>query len=106
MKVRKFITEDTTKTVASAVVGARLDYCNSVLYGTSRENINKLQRIQNALARVVKLRSKYDHITPVLSELHWLPIDMRIKYKIAVLTFKAVTINKLVYLTESIGVRS
>ena len=70
--VRKYITEDTAKTVASAVVGARLDYCNSLLYGTSREHINKLQRFQNALARVVKLRSKYDHITPVLSELHWL----------------------------------
>jgi len=65
----------------------RLDYCNAVFYGTSGNHTDKLQRVQNTLARVVKVRSKYDHITPLLSELHWLPIEARIRHKIAVLTF-------------------
>ena len=68
--VRKYITEDTAKTIACSLVGSRLDYCNSVLYGTSRSNVDKLQRVQNSLARIVKVRKKFDHITPVLSELH------------------------------------
>src|SRR5664279_3765666 len=49
------------------------------------------------------MESKYDHITPVLLELHWLPIEVRIRYKIAVLTFKTITINKPLYLTELVS---
>jgi len=79
------------QSIATSLVGSRLDYCNVVLYGTSRYNIDKLQRVQNTLARVVKERSKYDHITPLLSKVHWLPIEARIRHKIAVLTFKAVS---------------
>ena len=86
------------------MVSSRLDYCNSVLYGTSRSNVDKLQRVQNSLARIVKVRKKFDHITPVLSELHWLSIDARIRYKIAVLTFKALTTNKPTYLAELISI--
>ena len=51
--------------------------------------IQKLQRVQNAAARVVTLSSKFDHVTPILYELHWLPIAERIEYKILLLTFKA-----------------
>ena len=102
--VRKYITEDTAKTIACSLVGSRLDYCNSVLYGTSRSNVDKLQHVQNSLARIVKVRKKFDHISPVLSELHWLSIDARIRYKIAVLTFKALTTNKPTNLTELISI--
>jgi Reverse transcriptase (RNA-dependent DNA polymerase)/Endonuclease-reverse transcriptase len=101
--VRKYVSEDIAKSIATSLVGARLDYCNAVLYGTSRNNIDKLQRVQNTLARIVKLRSKYDHITPLLSELHWLPIDARIHHKIAVLTFKAVSTRKPDYLAELVS---
>jgi hypothetical protein len=102
--VRKYVSEDIAKSIATSLVGARLDYCNAVLYGTSRNNIDKLQRVQNTLARVVKVRSKYDHITPLLSELHWLPIDARIRHKIAVLTFKAISTKKPAYLAELVSV--
>jgi hypothetical protein len=101
--VRKYVSEDIAKSIATSLVGARLDYCNAVFYGTSRNNIDKLQRVQNTLARVVKQRSKHDHITPLLSELHWLPIEARIRYKIAVLTFKAVSTSKPSYLAELVS---
>ena len=98
--VRKCVSEDVAKSIATSLVGARLDYCNAIFYGTSRNNIDKLQRVQNTLARVVKERGKYDHITPLLSQLHWLPIEARIRQKIAVLTFKAVATGKPSYLAE------
>ena len=84
------------------MVGARLDYCNAI-YGTSLTNINKFQRIQNSLARVVTGARRYDHITPVLADLHWLKIQDRITFKIAIVTFKAVTTNKPAYLAEFIS---
>ena len=68
--VRRSITTDMAKTVASAIVGSKLDYCNSLLYGASAKNIPRLQRIQNNLARVVVRRGKCASITPVLAELH------------------------------------
>jgi len=55
-----------------AFVSSRLDYCNSLLYGVSDALLQKLQVIQNAAARVVTGSSKFDHITQVLRELHWL----------------------------------
>ena len=102
--IRQFIDEDTAKIIGSSMVGSRLDYCNSLLYCTSNANIEKLQRVQNSLARTVKLRRKYDHATPILSELHWLKIRFRIQYKVAILTYKAITTNKPPYLAELLAV--
>ena len=98
--VRKCVSEDIAKSLATSLVGARLDYCNAISHGTSRNNIDKLQQVQNTLARVVEEHGKYDHITPLLSHLHWLPIEARMRHEIAVLTFKAVSIGKPSSLAE------
>jgi hypothetical protein len=74
---------DDAKLIALSMVSAKLDYCNSMLYKTTQSNLAKLQRLQNSLARVVTITRKYEHITPVLAELHWLPVTARIEYKIA-----------------------
>ena len=79
------------------MVAGRLNYCNAVLYGSSSMNIDKLQRVQ-----VVSKTHRRDHITPVLADLHWLPVHYRIEYKIALLTYKAVTIQQPQYLSELI----
>jgi hypothetical protein len=63
--VRKCVSIDDAKQIAAAMVSARLDYCNSILYKTSMSNISKLQRLQNSLARVVSGARKRDHITPI-----------------------------------------
>ena len=80
--IRSAITTEDANMIACSVVGARLDYANSVLYGVSKKNINCLQRIQNALARCV-VDSKIYHISSnaSLQQLHWLPIDYRINLK-------------------------
>src|SRR5260221_7542046 len=85
---------------ARSFVDGRLDYCNSVLYLTSASNINKLQRVQNSTARIVTRSTRFDHITPVLADLHWLPVKYRIQFKIAVTTFKVLTTLEPSYLTD------
>jgi len=76
--------------VACAMVHSRLDYCISLYVGMSDANLAKLQRIQNSLARIVTSTCReHDHITPVLNQLHRLPVRQRAIYKIAVLTHKS-----------------
>ncbi|KAI2646203.1 UDP-N-acetylmuramoylalanine--D-glutamate ligase [Labeo rohita] len=70
-------------------MSSRLDYCNAVLGGCSARLINKLQLVQNSAARVLTRTRKYDHISPVLSTLHWLPIKHSIHFKILLITYKA-----------------
>ncbi len=57
--------------------------------GCPASSINKQQIVQNTVARVLTRSIKYDHITPILQFLHWLPIKFRIDYKILLLTYKA-----------------
>ena len=71
--IRSSLTTEACKTIATAIVGSRLDYCNSLLVGTSTSNLARLQLVQNTLARVVTQKSRFSHISPVLSDLHWLP---------------------------------
>ena len=86
--------------VASAIVGSRLDYCNSLLAGTSAQNLSRLQLVQNTLARVVAQKPRYCHITPVLIGLHWLPVRQRIEFKIATTAFKVLHYQQPSYLAE------
>ena len=76
-----------------AFVSCRLDYCNSLLSGLPSYQLHRLQHVLNTAARIVTLTRKYDHITPVLKRLHWLPIEQRIKYKVLVFMFMA--LNKI-----------
>ncbi len=83
-----------------AFMTSRLDYCNALLGGCPASSINKLHVVQNAAARVLSRSRKYDHITPILQSLHWLPIKFRISYKILLLTFKALNGLAPAYLTS------
>ena len=85
-----------------AFITCRLDQCNSPLYGLLKSQITKLQRIQNSAARLVTLSRKYDHVTPILRELHWLPIKYRIMYKILLLVYKCLHDSAPIYLQELI----
>ena len=86
--------------LVQALVLSKVDYCNSLLLGSSQYNIRKLQRLQNMCARIIYRAHKYDRITPFLMELHWLKIEEWIEYKVAVLVYKCVTKTALTYLQE------
>ena len=102
-KIRKFLNTDTTKCAIVSLVTSRLDYCNGLLCGVTDELLCRLQKVQNNAARVVSGSKKYDHITPVLKDLHWLPIcpiRKRIEFKILLLTFKYMQGCASLYLRE------
>jgi hypothetical protein len=96
--IRKSLDTTVANTIACSIIGSRLDYCNSVLAGVSDHCINRLQRVQNSAARVVLNVSSRSSTKDSLSKLHWLPIEHRIDFKIALLTFKALTTHEPDYL--------
>ena len=75
-----------------------LDYCNSLLYGISQCQINRLQKVFNSAARIITLIPKFHHITPVLLRLHWLPINFRIQFKVAFFVHKSLNGTAPAYL--------
>ena len=84
------------------MVSSRLDYCNSLLYGVSKSNIAKLQRVQNALCRIIFRLDIMSHVTPFLKKLHWLPIQHCIPFKYNLLVFKAINLSQPPYLSALI----
>ena len=80
--VRPFLTQSAAQTLITTLVLSKLDYCNAILSGVTMENVSKLQTVQNHAAKLILRRKKSDHVTPILKELHWLPVDARINYNI------------------------
>ena len=87
--IRKYLSSTTTEILVHAFVSSKLDHCNSLLYGLPNCLIKKLQHVQNAAARLITLSRKHEHITPILLNLHWLPVNYRIIFKILLITYKA-----------------
>ena len=85
-------------------VSSRLDNTNALLSGMSKTNLAKLQSVLNTAARIVSLSPKRCHITPILKDLHWLPIEKRIQYKLLVITFRCLHGFAPTYLEEMISV--
>ena len=105
-QIRNFLSEDAINTLIHAFVTSHIDYCNSLLYGLPKTQLNRLQRLLNAAARITCYVPRYAHITPVLKKLHWLPIPYRINYKIALLVFKALHNLAPSYLIELLQTKS
>ena len=89
-KIQKYLSQDTKEIIVHAFVTTRLDYLNSILYGMPDYIIKRLQRLLNAAARIITNLGKYDHITDAMKQLHWLPIESRIQYKVLVLVHACV----------------
>ena len=103
-QIRPCLNMNSAILLANALVTSRLDHCNSLYYGLPESSINRLQRVQNSLARAVLPSFKrHHHITPALHQLHWLPIKDRIIFKIATLTFKTLHYQQPLYLLELIS---
>ena len=67
----------------------RIVDCNSLLYGLPDYSLSRLQRILSTAARILCNIPKFDHITKTLLDLHWLPIQKRVLFKILILTYQA-----------------
>ena len=87
-KIGKSFYQNTTEILLHAFVSSKLDNCNALLFVLPKYQLNRLQLKQNTAARIATLTKKYDHVTPVLNKLHWLPVHFRILFKVNLLVYK------------------
>ena len=99
-RIRCLLNVNTTKTLVQSLVLSKLDYCNSILLGTPKYNLDKLQCLQNMTCKIILRLNKYEHIMDHLMALHWLKVNKRITYKIAMLVYKCMNGSAPEYLAE------
>ena len=87
--IRDHFSKQNFEILIHAFITTKLDYCNSLFSGISKCDLRPLQLVQNYAARVVLKRSKFEHSTPLLYQLHWLPVNRRVEYKVLLITYKA-----------------
>ena len=102
--IRKHLDINTATALANALVSSRIDYCNSLLYSLPKIHVQKLQHIQNALARVVTNSSCYTSVSQLLEQLHWLPVHSRINFKVGLIVYKAIYFEQPTSLKNLISV--
>ena len=102
--IRRLLTTEATATLVSAFILSSIDYCNSLLSFCPRSLILRLQKVQNNAARLILGISKREHISPHLASLHWLPIDLRIKYKLVCICYNCMSTNSPPYLSDLLTV--
>ena len=88
-RIKGIVSKPDLKRLIHAFVSSRLDYCNGLLTGLYKRAVRQLQYIQNAAVRVLTRTRKYDHISPVLRFLQWLPVTQRLDFKTALLVYKS-----------------
>ena len=85
-----------------AFISSRLDYSNPLYIGIEQSALRRLQLVQNAAARLLTGTKRREHITPVLADLHWLPVHFRIHFKVLLFAFKSLNGLAPPYITELI----
>ena len=100
--VRRSIPRHALLTLIRALVISKVDYCNSLLAGLPGNQVNRLQSVLNAAARLVFSASRSEHISPLLCELHWLRVPERIQFRLCVLAYRCLHGSSPAYLAESL----
>ena len=104
--VPQSLPDDVARIVACSTVGSRLDYCNSLFVSMTDSNFKKLQHVQNTLGQVMLRAGKFEHISPALIKLHWLPVQQHILYKQALITFNVLHHNNRSYLRDLLTIHN
>ncbi len=94
------------ETLIHAFIFSHLDYCNGLLYKLPDYQVKKLQHIQNMAARLVFQLPKFSHVTPLMVQLHWLPVSGRIEFKLLLFTFKGIHHSAPKYICDLFNVYS
>ena len=105
-RVKHVFDRNTLIIINNTLVFTKMFYCSSVWSSTSAKNLHKLQIVQNFAARIVTGIRKYDHITPGLKELRWLPVKAQLYFRDAVLAFKCINDQAPNYLSSQFIKRS
>lgn len=99
-RIRQCLTKDVAASLVHSLVASRIDYGNALLFGLPTSSIARLQKVLNTAARIVSLTRRFEPVTPVLKDLHWLRVEQRIQYKLLVTTFKALHGTAPTYIQE------
>ena len=102
--VRKFLSTNDIRSLINSLVVSKLDNCNALLYGISQYDLGRLQKFQNSCARLIYGKPKYEHVTDLFNELHWLPVRSRICFKLLCYMYKCFHCCAPPYLTEILTV--
>ena len=105
-RIRKYLTKKLLEVIIHALITTKLDYCNSLMYGLPKRLPSKLQSVQNSAARIVTLSRKYNDITPLLIQLHWLPVHYRIVFTMFLLVYKTMNGACPLYLSSCLQHRT
>ena len=104
-KIRDLLSAKHTEMLVHSITSSRLDYCNLLLYGIDKSVLEKYQKVQNAAARLVSKRKKFESVRDVLVDLHWLKVEERIVFKLLVLIFKCLHNMAPICLKELIHIK-
>ena len=104
-QIRKFLTVQSTKTLIHAFVSLHLHYCNAYLFGLPKYHLDCLQKVQNATDRVIFQIVKFDHITPTLINLHWLPATFRVQFKLLLFVYKSLHNQSPSYIKDLLSLK-
>ena len=102
--IRKYLTVSDIRYLVQSSIMSRLDFHNALLYGIPDYEIMKLQKVQNSCARLIYGRKKFDHVSDLFTELHWLPVKQRIVFKILLFVFKIFMNMTPLYISECVDV--
>ena len=86
--IRRSVAKPVLQSLVQSLMISRLDYGGATLAGLPAVQLNRLQSVLNAAARLVFAVRKYDHVTPLLQQLHWLRVPERIDFRLATLAYK------------------
>ena len=87
-KIKRCLQKEDLESLVHAVISSRLDYCNSIFMNISKENIFKLQKLQNTAARLILGKRRRDSASLSLRQLHWLNVDARVTFKVLLVVYK------------------
>ena len=101
-RVRRHLTKSVAITLCNALVGSKIDYCNSLYYGITNKQMQRLQGIQNTLCRIVTRTHRFSSVTGPLMSLHWLPVKYRVQFKVCLMTYKVYKNKYPAYLEDCV----
>ena len=103
-QIRKFLTVQSTKTPVH-FISSHLYYCNAFLFGLPKYQLDRLQKVQNAGARVIFQIPKFEHITPALIDLHWLPVTFRVQFKLLLFVYRSLRNQSPPYIKDLLSLK-
>ena len=102
-RARQYLSDAACQTAIQSLVLSRMDYCCSLLGNIPQAQVHKLQLVQKRAARLITRASPRDHIKLILARLHWLPVHMRIQFRILVHTYKCLHASSPPYISDMIS---